>query len=244
MRGILAAILALFVAAGPALAAEPVSFKAADGGTVYGEVYRAPAPAKGVILLFHQAGSNRAEYAPIAPKLAALGYDALAIDQRAGGKLWNSSNQTVTARGGATENIDALPDLEAALAYAGTAWPGRKVILWGSSYSASLVFFLAAEHPDRVAALLSFSPGEYFAGKSVRAEAAKIRCPAFISSASTAEEVAAAGALADAVTAPGKVHFVPRHAVHGSAALRPDANASGAEQIWGAVEAFLAAQPV
>jgi alpha-beta hydrolase superfamily lysophospholipase len=45
------------------------------------------AQAKAVILLFHQAGSSKAEYATIAPRLAAAGYTALAIDQRSGGSL-------------------------------------------------------------------------------------------------------------------------------------------------------------
>jgi hypothetical protein len=38
------------------------------------------------ILLSHQAGSNRAEYAPIAPRLVKPGFNCLAIDQRSGGE--------------------------------------------------------------------------------------------------------------------------------------------------------------
>jgi dienelactone hydrolase len=242
MRTILAAVL-LLVTAAAARAGEPVSFPAGDGATVYGEIYRAAGPAKAVILLFHQAGANRGEYAPIAPRLAAMGYDALAIDQRAGGTRWGQTNQTVAARGQATENFAALPDLEGTLAYAQKTWPGKPVIAWGSSYSASLVFFLAAWHPDQVAAVLSFSPGEYFDGMSVRDQAAKTRCPVFISSASDPEEIAEARRLYDAVPGSDKTDFVPRQAVHGSAALRPDLNPAGAPEIWSAVAAFLNGLP-
>ncbi|MEI9987172.1 MAG: alpha/beta hydrolase [Aliidongia sp.] len=162
MRWVFAAAMSMVMTMGAAQAVEPVSFPASDGGTVHGDLYRSATPAKAVILLFHQAGSNRGEYEPIAPRLTALGYDALAVDQRAGGTLWGHGNQTVTERGGPVDNIKALPDLEGALAYATKTWPGRPVIAWGSSYSASLVFFLAARHPSEIAAVLSFSPGEYF----------------------------------------------------------------------------------
>ena len=59
-------------AAAPAVqaASEPVTLTAADGVKVYGTWYRAAQP-KALILLFHQAGSGRGEYATIAPKLVA-----------------------------------------------------------------------------------------------------------------------------------------------------------------------------
>lgn len=49
-----------------------------------------------MILLFHQAGSSKAEYATISPRLVAAGYSALAIDQRSGGELFGS-NETAAA---------------------------------------------------------------------------------------------------------------------------------------------------
>ncbi|HVJ51786.1 MAG TPA: alpha/beta fold hydrolase [Aliidongia sp.] len=239
----LIAALSILLALSLGARAETVSFPASDGGKVYGELYPAAAPVKGAILLFHQAGSNRGEYAPIAPRLAGLGYDVLAIDQRAGGNLWGLGNDTVKARGGAAVNyLDALPDLEGSLAYARQTWPGTPVIVWGSSYSASLVFFLAARHPDEIAGLLSFSPGEYFAGGAVREQAAKVKCPVFVTSASNAEEIAAAKALVEAVPGARKTQFVPQLGVHGSATLRPDSN-PGAAPIWDAVTAFLGTLP-
>jgi predicted alpha/beta hydrolase len=51
----------------------PVSLHAHDGVSVSGLVYEARQP-RGIILLFHQAGSSKAEYATIAPRLAAAGF--------------------------------------------------------------------------------------------------------------------------------------------------------------------------
>ena len=66
------------------IAAEPIALTASDGVKVYGSLYRAAKP-RALILLFHQAGSSKDEYATIAPRLAQAGYSALAIDQRSGG---------------------------------------------------------------------------------------------------------------------------------------------------------------
>ena len=69
-------------------------------------------------------------------------------------------NRTVAARpeGAAAEFCDVQQDLEAALEFVLRHGLARRVIVWGSSYSAALVFRLAAEHPDRVVGLLPFSP--------------------------------------------------------------------------------------
>ena len=243
MKRLLGAVLMAVAVSQGAAAAETTAFSAADGGKVFGDVYRPEGPAKATILLFHQAGSNRAEYAPIAPKLTALGYNVLAIDQRAGGDLWGKTNETAADHSGNASYADALWDLEGALTYATQTWPGKPAIVWGSSYSASLVFFLAARHPSEIIGVLSFSPGEYFRGQSVRKQAAGVHCPVFVTSAPSAEEVAAARELYDAVPAAGKVDFVPAHGVHGSATLRTDANPAGAAEIWSAVDRFLSALP-
>src|SRR5258708_7902111 len=72
-----------------AQAPEPrrVTLRASDGVTVYAWHYSAADKTKPAILLFHQAGSNHAEYATIAPRLATLGHHCLALDQRAGGRM-------------------------------------------------------------------------------------------------------------------------------------------------------------
>jgi pimeloyl-ACP methyl ester carboxylesterase len=111
----------------------------------------------------------------------------------------------------------------------------------GSSYSASLVFLLAANNPGKIAGLMAFSPGEYLGGgHTVRDAAARLKDVAvFVSSASDRGEIAAARAIVDAVPGKTKTQFVPKHAPHGASALRADANPAGYQQVWAAVERFL-----
>ena len=233
-RALIAAAASL---AWPARAAEPVRFTARDGVTVHGERVAAIGKRSGTILLFHMAGSNRGEYAPIAPHLATLGWDSVAIDQRSGGPAWGRANETARA-GGDPGFLAALPDLEAALAT--TAGQSGKVVVWGSSYSAALVFLLAATHPGDIAALLAFSPGEYIAGRSVRDAAARVTCPVFVTSADDPGEVTAAREIIAAARSPLKRQFVPRQGAHGSATLRADSNPRGQAEVWQAVRGFLA----
>ncbi len=156
--------------------------------------------------------------------------------------MWGQPNQTAGAVGADVDYRAALPDLEAAL-----AWPSRqgfpaRSIVWGSSYSAALVFLLAARHPSSVAAVLAFSPGEYLGDNhSVRDAAAQVQAPVFVTSALDPEETSAARAIAMAVPGSSAVQFLPRlGGVHGSSTLRRDKNPRGAEENWHAVEQFLA----
>ncbi len=217
--------------------ATPLVIKAADGVALHGALYAAPNP-KAIILLFHQAGSGKGEYATIAPRLNTLGYTALAIDQRSGGDLFGV-NETARAVGGQPSYLDAKADLQAALEWARPQ--GKPIILWGSSYSSALVFLVAAENPGAVTALLSFSPGEYLGQPDlVRQNAGKLALPVFVTSAKDAGEIAAARAIFTAVPGTGNVLAVPAIAgVHGSSTLIAARNPAGAEDNWPAVEAFL-----
>jgi dienelactone hydrolase len=235
-----AALLAFVLSMSWPALAEPLILTASDKVKVFADYYGDADKAKPVILLFHQAASNAGEYATIAPRLNALGFNALALDQRSGGPGWGRDNQTAKAFGGNAGFEQALPDLEAALDWTKSDGRTGKVIVWGSSYSASLVFLLAAKHPDRVAGLLAFSPGEYFGGRStVRGAAAKVNAPIFVSSASDPGEIAEAKAIIDAAPAKVKVQLKPKSGTHGSSTLRVDRNPHGATENWQAVEAFL-----
>src|SRR5579872_2159785 len=143
--GAAAAVLISIPAAADA-AGQAVTLRARDGVSVSGVAYTATHP-KAIILLFHQADSSKAEYATIAPRLAAAGFSALAIDQRSGGSLYGP-NETARRLGKPVSYEQAKPDLEAALEWATARH--LPVVLWGSSYSASLVFEVAAEHPQEV----------------------------------------------------------------------------------------------
>lgn len=230
----------MFAALTAGARAEPVTLTAADKVKVFATYYGTGDKSEPIVLLFHMAGANGAEYATIAPKLNGLGFNALAVDQRSGGRAFGRTNKTVTALGHSTAYRAALPDLQAALDWA-RANHAAKIIVCGSSYSASLVFLLAADNPGRIAGLMAFSPGEYLGGAhTVRNAAAKPKDIAvFVSSASDRSEIAAARAIVDAVPGRAKTQFVPKHAPHGASALREDANPSGYQQAWVAVERFL-----
>ena len=119
---------------------DAISFAASDRVQVFADYYSAGSKAKPLILLFHQAGSNRGEYATIGPRLAALGFNALAIDQRSGGNAWGRTNETVKHLGKSTDYDEALLDLEAALQWAKSSGHTGPILVWGSSYSALWCF--------------------------------------------------------------------------------------------------------
>lgn len=219
----------------------PVTIVASDGVAISGDSYRATSPTAPVILLFHQAGSGKSEYAPIAPRLVALGYNALAIDQRSGGDLYAPPNETVRNLGHSAPYLDVLRDMEAALAWAKRTYPGAPIYAWGSSYSASLVFALAARHPHDIAALVAFSPGEYFDDKRfVRNAAKRVRVPVFVDSASDPAEIRSAREIVEATRSRVRERYEPHAGIHGSSTLRDDRDAAGAGENWEAVTAFLA----
>jgi dienelactone hydrolase len=220
-----------------ALGQEAVSFETTDGVQVFAEFYSTGDTAKPIVLLFHQADYNKEEYSEIAPRLVEAGFNALAVDQRSGGNSYGGENLTVKTLGKSTGYLEALPDLEAALTWAKENGY-QTIIVWGSSYSSSLVFLLAAEHPE-IAGVLSFSPGEYFSKASlVQDAAAKVTVPVFITSAG-GDEVSEAHPIFAAVASTDKVEFEPDGiGFHGSLALL-----LGPPQIqegyWTAVFAFL-----
>jgi dienelactone hydrolase len=230
-------VLSLFLAPGAA-SAESVNFVTADHIRVFADYQGGKDPSKPIILLFHQLGQNSGEYTGIAKHLNSLGYDTLAVDLRAGGPAYGRTNRTIAATGEPGKPIDALQDMEAAVDWADWRQHRTKIIAWGSSYSASLVFMLAAED-TRVKAVVAFSPDEYFSSEPlVHAAAAHMRQPALVSSASTPEELDAAASIFDNVPNLAKVLIKPKQATHGSATL----NGSGAAAIWPTVEKFLASQ--
>jgi alpha-beta hydrolase superfamily lysophospholipase len=223
----------------PVVAVANVTFKASDGVVIYGKYYHAASP-RALIVLFHQAHSSKDEYKTIAPRLAAAGYSALAIDQRSGGNLYGP-NQTVEELGHSADYLDAQRDLEAALSFAKTQ--KLPIVLWGSSYSASLTVVVASEHVKDIRALAVFSPGEYFdqSPTMIRTAAAKITVPFFVTSSNDPQEIAAAKAILAASPSILKVQYVPTTGgVHGASTLIASRDPDGAEDNWKAILGFLA----
>jgi len=222
---------------GGPISAEPVTLTAKDGVKIAGVYTRAAKP-RALLLLFHQAESGKDEYALLAPQLAQAGYSSLRIDQRAGGTLFGV-NETVKTLGHSASYADAKQDLDAAFAWARDQ--KLPIILWGSSYSAALVFLLAAEHPGQVQALLAFSPGEYLDDKgAVARAAATVRAPIFVTSAQDLREQDAARRILAASPATQKTQFYPKQGgVHGSSTLLRMKNPQGAADAWRATLGFL-----
>lgn len=225
--------------AGPdtAVAAQPVVLHASDGVAVYGTYTPAAKPGAKILLLFHQAGASRHEYDPLIPEFTGKGWDTLAIDQRSGGQLFGGRNETVAKLGRSTGYLDAMPDLEAALAWA-EAHKYPTIVAVGSSYSSSLVLMLAAGHPHALAAVASFSPGEYFADKNlVKTAAAKLRIPAYITT-DPGEEGNVDTVLRDAHGA-NIVRYRPATGVHGASTLVCARDAGGCRANLASFEVFL-----
>ena len=217
-------------------AARKVTLTARDGVTVFGDYYAAPRP-RALIVLFHQAGSSAGEYRTIAPRLVAAGYSALAIDQRSGGGMYGP-NRTVAKLGKSADYLEARPDMQAALDWA--AAKRVPVAIWGSSYSAALVFPLAAANPGKVKAVLAFSPGEYFDDKTLVSRAAtKVTTPVYVTSALDARDVTRADSVFNATASTARTRYVPKAGVHGSSTLIAAKNPAGAETNWTSVLAFL-----
>lgn len=209
--------------------------------TVTADLYM-PHPATApMIVLFHQAGYSRGEYREIAPKLNELGFNALAVDARSGEAVGGVGNETAASAcrlGKPKSYVDAIADLKAAVAQARTLATG-KLLIWGSSYSSSLVLVLGSEL--KADAVLAFSPGEYFDDqgkpKTWVADGAKaLAVPVFITSAKS--EASDWAPIAAAIDATKLTRFVPEtKGRHGSSALwaaQPDH-----EAYWTAVTAFL-----
>lgn len=221
-----------------------ITFKAKDGLVITADMYVPHPNDAPFIILFHQAGWSRGEYIEIAPKLNKIGFNCMAVDQRSGAKVNNIINQThakalVAAK--LTNYLDARADMEAAIDYVKAKYKKAKLIIWGSSYSASLVLKLASQRADTIDGVLAFSPGEYFSkyGKSktyIRDSAKKIKCPVFITSARN--ESKKWKEIFDAIPSKTKASFVPlTKGNHGSRALWKKHDDS--KDYWQAVSGFL-----
>ncbi len=143
-------------------AQQKVTYDAADGLKITADLYLGK-PDSPIIILLHQAGSSRGEYRAIAPKLVNLGYSCLAVDLRSGGEenfVVNETAERAEAQNLPHSYLDAMPDILASIDYA-RALVQKPVILFGSSYSASLSLIVASESV-KVGGVIACSPGEYF----------------------------------------------------------------------------------
>lgn len=222
--------------------AKQITFKATDGNTVFADLYSAPDHTSSLVLMFHQAGSNSGEYAQISPRVAKWGFDCLAVNLRNGDDMFPSGNPTAKQYKGTPTYLEAYNDMSGALQWA-ESQQYQTIVAWGSSYSASLVFNLASENAgpsQKLKALVSFSPGEYFDDKNlVKSWARLVQMPVFF--ACTPEEMPQGridiyNALA---RNPRSLIQAIDGSVHGSSTLLPEKAPKAAPLYWKTLEAFL-----
>lgn len=219
---------------------ETITFKASDGVSVTADLYMAHKASAPFIILYHQAGYSRGEYRSIAPQLNAMGFNCLAVDQRSGDKVNGVINEThkgAVASKLPTEYLDAIPDMEAAYLYVKYSIKPEKIILWGSSYSSAILFYMGSVHHKNLSGILCFAPGNYFKinNKELKTFAARITCPVFVTSAKS--EYKNWKGMYEQVRSE-KSYFLPEsEGKHGSKALWSD-NPSH-QAYWTAVTKFL-----
>lgn len=219
---------------------ETVHFNSSDNVKVTADLYMTSNTSAPFIILYHQAGYSRGEYLNIAPQLNALGFNCMAVDQRSGdsvNKVRNETHQEAVSLNKPTEYFDAIEDIEAAYLYVKYGIKPEKIILWGSSYSAAIMFYMGSVHHDNLSGLLAFSPGEYFKinGKDIKSFASKVTCPVFVTSAKS--EYQNWKSIYASVKS-DKTYFLPEtEGKHGSKALWQDN--PGHDAYWVAVKGFL-----
>lgn len=139
-------------------AQQTVNFIAEDGVVVTADQY-VISTQKPYIILLHQEGSSRGEYREIAPKLANLGFNCLAIDLRMGDEINFIKNLTALDAETKSKPISiekSRQDLRAAIDYVASK-SSQPIIVMGSSFSASLAI-MEATHNFKIKAVVACSP--------------------------------------------------------------------------------------
>jgi dienelactone hydrolase len=163
---------------------------AQDALKVEADFYDVGDKAKPIILYCHRAGSSRGEYRIIASKLARMGFNGLALDQRSGEEFDGVRNETYKR---ADERYQekkpgkhpvfiydaARPDIVAGLDWIKAQGFTGPLIFWGSSYSASYSIIFAAERPE-IKAVVAFAPGEWLMKESAVEAAKKMSQPILV----------------------------------------------------------------
>lgn len=147
-----------------------LTFPSKDGLTITADWYPVSSNFP-VILLCHQNRFSRGEYVETALRLNKLGFNCLALDQRAGFEVNGVKNETAEAARLKKKDVsfvDAEQDIVAAVDFLFEKY-NRPITILGSSYSASLALKIAAEN-SKVSSVIVFSPGEYFEDKKYTAK--------------------------------------------------------------------------
>lgn len=214
----------------PALAQRKVMFPSKDGLTITADLYETDSEHPWVVL-FHQANSSRGEYRDIAPRLNKLGLNCMAVDLRSGKEKNFRVNETAGLAKDArlsTDFLAAEQDMQAAIERA-YGIGKRPVIVFGSSFSASLALKLAKEM-DEVRGVVAFSPGEFFESKmNVQQTITGLSKPTFVTCA--ASEKKWVSELVSGIPKKKFILYVPgKGGAHGSASLLKETE--GQTECW------------
>jgi dienelactone hydrolase len=200
-------------------AQEKVSFFADDGLKITADLYEVN-PDQPYVLLFHQAGYSRGEYRETTNKLIKFGYNCLAVDLRSGGEINYIQNHTAliaVQQGFSTDYLSSKRDIQAAINWVKNR-SERPIILFGSSFSASLCLLVANKN-EEVKAVIAFSPGEFFGAElNVQKEISNLSIPVF--AASSFRENQYVDTILNLVPSANKTIFSPKSGgEHGSKSL-------------------------
>ncbi len=200
-------------------AQEKVTFAASDGLQITADLYESNKD-KPYILLFHQAGYSRGEYKQIAEKIIKFGYNCLAVDLRAGGEVNYIQNHTALLaiqQGYPADYLSSKQDILAAIKWVKER-SEEPVILFGSSFSASLCLLIAKDNSD-VKAVIAFSPGEFFEpALTIQTELSNLNKPVF--AASSKRENSYVNKVLKSISSENKTIFTPeKGGEHGSKSL-------------------------
>jgi dienelactone hydrolase len=200
-------------------AQEKVYFNAADGLQITADLYETSKD-NPYVLLFHQAGYSRGEYKQTAEKIIKFGYNCLAVDLRSGGEVNYIQNHTALVaiqQGYKADYLSSQQDILAAI-----KWVKERsedpVILFGSSFSASLALLIAKDNQD-VKAVIAFSPGEFFKPQlNIQSQLSGLNKPVF--AAASKRETDYVNEVLKSVPSENKTIFTPKEGgEHGSKSL-------------------------
>jgi pimeloyl-ACP methyl ester carboxylesterase len=198
---------------------ETITFPSLDGLTITADVYKVDNNPI-TVLLCHQAGFSRGEYKDTAMLLNSYGYSVIAIDQRSGDGVNDVVNETAKlakSKDMATEYIDGKPDIIAAIDYVYSNNGNTKLLLVGSSYSATLAM-LISENNNKIYAVAAFSPGEYFKGMDIQNEIKDLQKPTFVTA--SLSETRDLTVLVRKMNTKNLFHYKPTaEGIHGSRVL-------------------------
>ena len=220
-----------------------IHFITKDSIKIYGDLYEI-SKSSPTLLIFHQGGSNtRAEYKSIIPKLQDQGFNILTIDQRVGGQYFYGGYNRTVAEIAKNEYhyCDAYPDMEATLEYAKTLGLNGNIILWGSSYSATLSLQLGTEYKDDIDGVLAFSPASGPAMKECQPDSyiESIKLPLLIMKPASEMESERSQNQMTLAKEHGHQFFIAQNGVHGSSMLDEGRIEGSAAETWNIVNTFL-----